>query len=259
MRSDLTGKVAFVTGAAGGIGRGIVARLAANGASVIVADINEAGAREVADSLPDALAATVDIRDPQSIDAAVAATMAAYGRLDILVNNAGVNTHAHRVNVDQFPDDEWGRIVGIDLDGLFRMSRGALAPMLAGGRGGRVINIASVVGLAAMRLQSPFVAAKAGIIHLTRSMALELGPQGVLTNAIAPGSIMTEGTKALFYGAEGQFQAKTKAFMEHIPLGRPGTPEEIAEAVLFLAAPESAYINGQILAVDGGWTAGYMM
>jgi NAD(P)-dependent dehydrogenase (short-subunit alcohol dehydrogenase family) len=259
MRSDLTGKVAFVTGAAGGIGRGIVARLAANGASIVVADLNEAGAREVAASLPDALAVMVDIRDPASIDAAVAATIKAYGRLDILVNNAGVNTHAHRVNVDRFPDDEWGRIVGIDLDGLFRMSRGALAPMLAAGRGGRVINIASVVGLAAMRLQSPFVAAKAGIIHLTRSMALELGPQGVLTNAIAPGSIMTEGTKALFYGAEGQFQAKTRAFMEHIPLGRPGTPEEIAEAVLFLAAPESAYINGQILAVDGGWTAGYMM
>lgn len=259
MRSDLTGKVAFVTGAAGGIGRGIVRRLAANGASIIVADINGQGAREVAESLPDALAVTVDIRDPASIDAAVAATMDRYGRLDILVNNAGVNTHAHRVDVDQFPDDEWARIVGIDLDGLFRMSRGALQPMLAGGRGGRVINIASVVGLTAMRLQSPFVAAKAGIVHLTRSMALELGPKGVLANAIAPGSIMTEGTKALFYGAEGTFQAKTQAFMEHIPLGRPGTPEEIGEAVLFLAAPESSYINGQVLAVDGGWTAGYMM
>jgi NAD(P)-dependent dehydrogenase (short-subunit alcohol dehydrogenase family) len=259
MRSDLSGKVVFVTGAAGGIGRGIVSRLAANGASIIVADINEAGAREVADSLPDALALSVDIRDPESIDRAVSATMERYGRLDVLVNNAGVNTQAHRVNLDQFPDEEWGRIVSIDLDGLFRMSRGALRSMLAGGRGGRVINIASVVGLAAMRLQSPFVAAKAGIVHLTRSMALELGPQGILTNAIAPGSIMTEGTKALFYGAEGQFQAKTQAFMEHIPLGRPGTPEEIGEAVLFLAAPESGYINGQVLAVDGGWTAGYMM
>ncbi|WEK49375.1 MAG: glucose 1-dehydrogenase [Candidatus Kaistia colombiensis] len=259
MRSDLTGKVAFVTGAAGGIGRGIVSRLAANGASIVVADINEEGAREVAASLPDALAVSVDIRDPESIDRAVAATVAAYGRLDILVNNAGVNTHAHRVDVDAFPIEEWHRIVGIDLDGLFFMTRRALEPMLAAGRGGRVVNIASVVGLAAMRLQSPFVAAKAGIIHLTRSMALELGPKGVVVNAIAPGSIMTEGTKSLFYGANGQFQAKTQAFMQHIPLGRPGTPEEIGEAVLFLSARESGYINGQILAVDGGWTAGYMM
>ncbi|BCP51954.1 beta-ketoacyl-ACP reductase [Kaistia sp. 32K] len=259
MRSDLKGKVAFVTGAAGGIGRGIVSRLAANGASIVVADINGEGARDVAASLPDALAVTVDIRDPVSVDRAVALTMETYGRLDILVNNAGVNTLAHRVDVDAFPVEEWHRIVGIDLDGLFLMSRRALEPMLAAGEGGRVINIASVVGLAAMRLQSPFVAAKAGIIHLTRSMALELGAKGVLVNAIAPGSIMTEATKALFYGAEGKFQAKTQAFMEHIPLGRPGTPEEIAEAVLFLAAPESSYINGQILAVDGGWTAGYMM
>jgi len=259
MRSDLTGQVAFVTGAAGGIGRGIVSRLAANGASIVVADINEQGARDVAANLPDALAVAVDIRDPNSIDRAVSETMAAYGRLDILVNNAGVNTLAHRVDVDAFPIEEWHRIVSIDLDGLFFMTRRALEPMLAAGRGGRVINIASVVGLTAMRLQSPFVAAKAGMVHLTRSMALELGPKGILANAIAPGSIMTEATKALFYGADGMFQAKTQAFMEHIPLGRPGTPEEIGEAVLFLSAPESSYINGQILAVDGGWTAGYMM
>ena len=259
MRSDLTGKVAFVTGAAGGIGRGIVSRLAANGASIIVADINEEGAREVAASLPDALAVTVDIRDPDSIDRAVSRTIERYGRLDILVNNAGVNTQAHRVDIDTFPIEEWHRIVGIDLDGLFFMTRRALEPMLAAGRGGRVVNIASVVGLAAMRLQSPFVAAKAGMIHLTRSMALELGPKGIATNAIAPGSIMTEATKLLFYGEKGQFQSKTEAFMKHIPLGRPGTPEEIGEAVLFLSSPESSYINGQVLAVDGGWTAGYMM
>ena len=224
-----------------------------------MADINEQGARNVAASLPDALAVAVDIRDPNSIDRAVSETIANYGRLDILVNNAGVNTLAHRVDVDAFPIEEWHRIVGIDLDGLFFMTRRALEPMLAAGRGGRVINIASVVGLTAMRLQSPFVAAKAGMVHLTRSMALELGPKGILANAIAPGSIMTEATKALFYGSDGMFQAKTQAFMEHIPLGRPGTPEEIGEAVLFLSAPESSYINGQILAVDGGWTAGYMM
>jgi 3-oxoacyl-[acyl-carrier protein] reductase/2-deoxy-D-gluconate 3-dehydrogenase len=108
-----------------------------------------------------------------------------------------------------------------------------------------------------MRLQSAFVAAKAGVIHLTRSMALELGPKGVAVNAIAPGSIMTEGTRQLFYGADGTFAGRTAEFMQHIPLGRPGTPEEIAEAALFLASPASGYINGQVLAVDGGWTAGF--
>jgi len=131
--------------------------------------------------------------------------------------------------------------------------------MLGAGRGGRIINIASVVGLAAMRLQSPFVAAKAGIIHVTRAMALELGPQGVSVNAIAPGSIMSEGTRQLFYGADGKFAARTAEFMRHVPLGRPGSAEEIAEAVLFLSSPGAAYVSGQCLAVDGGWTAGYMI
>ena len=257
MRCDLGGRVAFVTGAAGAIGSAIAKRLAASGASVVVADVNLAGAEAVAAGLPDAMACSVDIRREAEIDAAVKATVQRYGRLDILVNNAGVNTMAHRVNIDAFPSEEWERITSIDLDGLFLVSRRALQPMLAGGRGGRIVNIASVVGLAAMRLQSPFVAAKAGIVHLTRSMALELGPQGISTNAVAPGSIMTELTKQLFYGEDGKFAGKTQAFMQHIPLGRPGTTEEIAEAVLFLSSPASAYINGQVLAVDGGWTAGF--
>ena len=257
MRCDLSGKVAFVTGAAGAIGSAIAKRLADNGASIVVADINVEGAEKIAAGLQDAIACAVDIRSETSIDGAVEATMARYGRLDILVNNAGVNTFAHRVNIDTFPTEEWHRIVGIDLDGLFLMSRRALKPMLAAGRGGRVVNIASVVGLAAMRLQSPFAAAKAGIVHVTRAMALELGPQGIVTNAIAPGSIMTEGTKQLFYGRDGTFAGRTAEFMQHIPLGRPGSTEEIAEAVLFLSSPASGYINGQVLAVDGGWTAGY--
>lgn len=259
MRCDLGGKVAFVTGAAGTIGGAIARRLHENGARVIIADIDAERAEAAATALPGALACAVDISRADSAEAAVARTVDRFGRLDFLVNNAGVNTFAHRVTIEAFPENEWHRIVSIDLDGLFLMSRAALRPMLAAGKGGRIVNIASVVGLAAMRLQSPFVAAKAGIIHLTRSMALELGPRGIASNAIAPGSIMSEGTRALFYGADGSFAARTREFLAHVPLGRPGTAEEIAEAVLFLLSPGAGYINGQVLAVDGGWTAGYMM
>lgn len=258
MQVDLEGRVAFVTGAAGAIGSAMVERFDAAGAAVVVADINLAGAESVAGKLRNALALKVDISDPASVDQGVAATLERFGRLDILVNNAGVNSLAHRVTIEQYPFDEWNRITTIDLDGLYLMSHAALPAMLERG-GGRIINIASVVGLSATRLQAPFVAAKAGIVHLTRAMALELGGRGVLTNAIAPGSIMSEGTRSLFYGADGKFAARTEEFMRHIPMGRPGTGEEIAEAALFLASPAASYVNGQVLAVDGGWTAGFMM
>lgn len=259
MRCNISDKIALVTGAAGAIGNAIAKRLSENGAAVVVADIDEEGAERVAAELSNAMACALDIRNAQSVDSAIAMVTERYGRLDILVNNAGVNTLAHRVTIDEFPPEEWDRITGIDLDGLYVVSRAALQPMLAGGRGGRIINIASVVGLAAMRLQSPFVAAKAGIIHLTRSMAIELGARGILTNAIAPGSVMTALTAKLFYGDDGKFAERTKEFLAHLPLGRPAEPEEIAETVLFLASPAASYINGQVLAVDGGWTAGFMM
>ncbi len=259
MRCNISDKIAFVTGAAGAIGSAIAKRLSDNGAAVVVADIDMEGAERVAAELNNAMACALDIRNAQSVESAIARVTERYGRLDILVNNAGVNTLAHRVTIDEFPPEEWDRITGIDLDGLYVVSRAALRPMLGGGRGGRIINIASVVGLAAMRLQSPFVAAKAGIIHLTRSMAIELGAKGILTNAIAPGSVMTALTAKLFYGDDGKFAGRTQEFLAHVPLGRPAQPEEIAETVLFLASPAASYINGQVLAVDGGWTAGFMM
>lgn len=259
MRCNLSDRVALVTGAAGAIGSAIAKRLSDNGAAVVVADIDMAGAERVAAGLRNGMACAVDIRDGKSVDAAIARVTERYERLDILVNNAGVNTLAHRVTIDEFPAEEWDRITGIDLDGLYIMSRAALAPMLAAGKGGRIVNVASVVGLAAMRLQSPFVAAKAAMVHLTRSMAIELGAKGVLTNAVAPGSVFTALTAKLFYSDDGKFAGRTQEFLAHVPLGRPAQPEEIAEAVLFLASPAASYINGQVLAVDGGWTAGFMM
>ncbi len=257
MKVDLDGRVAIVTGGAGAIGTAICRMLAANGARVVVADINLDGARALAGELPGGMACRTDVANEASTREGVGEVLTRLGQIDILINNAGVNTQAHRVTLERFPKEEWDRIVRIDLDGTYLMSRAALEPMVARGAGGRVVNIASVVGIAAMRLQSPFVAAKAGIVHLTRAMAIELGHHGILTNAIAPGSIMSEGTRALFYGQGGLFGSRTEEFMRHIPMRRPGEPEDIARAVLFLVSPAASYVNGQCLAIDGGWTAGY--
>jgi NAD(P)-dependent dehydrogenase (short-subunit alcohol dehydrogenase family) len=258
MRADLSGKVAFITGAASGIGKAIAEIFAANGAAIVVADVNEAGAKAVAGQLPRAIAAGLDVRDEAQIGRGLDAALSAYGRIDILVNNAGVNTIAHRVDIDAFPVDEWRRIVGVDLDGTYLVSRIVVQPMIKQGAG-RIINIASTVGLAALRLQSPFVAAKAGVIHLTRSMALELAPKGILVNAIAPGSTLTDVTRKLFYDTDGSFHDRAQAFMRHVPLGRPAETKEIAQGALFLASDASSYVNGHCLTIDGGWTAGYMM
>ncbi len=257
MQVDLNGKVALVTGAGRGIGQAIADALAANGARVVYSDIDDDAARNAAAQREGCIAMRLDVSDPEQGAQGVDDTLQKLGRLDILVNNAGINTFHHRVNVDQFPLEEWERIIKVDMTGLFLMSQAAAKPMLRQGSG-RIINIASVAGLVPLRLQSAFVAAKAGVINLTRSMALELGPQGILVNGIAPGSILTEGTRQLFYGEDGKFRERAAALLAHVPLGRPGAPEEVAHCALFLAAPESSYINGHILTVDGGWTAGYM-
>ena len=255
MRVDLTSQTALVTGAGRGIGQAIADALAANGARVCYSDI-VLDAAPAAASHPGSVPLRIDVSDADEVDAGVEAIMRRWGRLDILVNNAGINTFHHRVNVDQFPLDEWDRILKVDLTGLFLMSKAAARPMIAQGAG-RIINIASIAGLVPLRLQSAFVAAKAGVVNLTKAMALELGPQGILVNGIAPGSILTEGTKQLFYGEDGKFSDRVAQMLSHVPLGRPGTVEEVAHAALFLAAPESSYINGHILTVDGGWTCGY--
>ena len=257
MQVDLRGKVALVTGAGRGIGKAIADALAANGARVFYSDIDFEAALSAAAGAVGGTALHLDVSAPDQAEQGVVEVLRSEGKLDILVNNAGINTLHHRVNIDRFPLEEWDRIVKVDLTGLFLMSKAAAAPMVRQGSG-RIINIASVVGLVPLRLQSAFVAAKGGVVNLTRSMALELGPQGVLVNGIAPGSIMTEGTRQLFYGEDGKFKEFAATLLAHIPVGRPGTPEEVAHAALFLAAPESSYINGHILTVDGGWTAGYL-
>ena len=256
MNVNLKGQVALVTGAARGIGQAIADALAANHARVVYADIDYDTAKQAAPKSPECRALRMDVGDPAQVEEGIAETIATFGKLDILVNNAGINTLHDRVNIDQFSPAEWDRILRVDLTGVFLVSRLAAQQMIKQ-KAGRIINISSVAGLVPLRLQSAYVAAKAGVINLTKSMALELGPHGVLVNGIAPGSTLTAGTRALFYGEDGKFKAQAASLIAHIPLGRPGTPEEIAHAALFLAAPESSYITGHILTVDGGWTAGY--
>jgi NAD(P)-dependent dehydrogenase (short-subunit alcohol dehydrogenase family) len=257
MKVDLQHQIALVTGAAQGIGKSIAEALAANGARVVLTDVDLARTAETAKPLAGCVAKAMDVTKPAQIDDVVDWTVSEFGRLDIVVNNAGVNTLAHRVTIDEFPRTEWDRLLDVDLNGLFAVSQAA-ARVMRRQQSGRIINIASIAGLVPLRLQCAFVAAKAGVINLTKAMAIELGKHGILVNGIAPGSIMTQGTQQLFYGEDGKFRDSVQQLLAHIPLGRPGTTDEVAHAALFLAAPESSYINGHILTVDGGWTAGYI-
>jgi 3-oxoacyl-[acyl-carrier protein] reductase len=255
MNVDLKDKVALVTGAAMGIGRRTAELLAANGARVVVADINEPVARSTAAEIPGATALRLDVSNEAEVKAGVAWIESKLGGIDILVNNAGINTSKHRVTLEEFPVEEWDRIMAVDLRGLFLVSQATALVMLRRG-GGRIINISSVLGLVPARLQCAFTAAKAGVVQLTRTMAIEFGSRGILTNCVAPGSILTAGTKTLFYSKDAMQGDREQRMLAHIPMGRPGTVDEIANSILFLAAPESSYINGHTLCADGGWSAG---
>jgi len=260
MNVDLAGQVAVVTGGAAGIGQAIASVLAENGARVVIVDVD----RERAQSTVSEISAkggscaemSADVANPAQMAEVSEQVLSRFGRLDILINNAGINTRRDRVPIHEYKLEDWNRILEVDLTGVFVTSH-ALVPVMLRNKRGRIVNISSIAGLVPLRLQSAFVAAKAGVVNLTRSMALELGPQGILVNAVAPGSTLTAGTEALFYGPDGAYTEKAASLLSHIPLGRPARPEEIASAVLFLVAPEASYVNGAILTVDGGWTAGY--
>ncbi|HEY3968178.1 MAG TPA: SDR family oxidoreductase [Planctomycetaceae bacterium] len=254
MKCNLEGQVSLVTGAARGIGQQIANRFAANGSRVIFTDVLpevHQAAAEVGQRAFD-----MNVTDAAQIEQVIGQVMHEFGRLDILVNNAGINTITHRVTIDEFPRSEWDKILAVDLNGVFQVSQTA-SRVMRGQGSGRIINIASIAGLVPLRLQCAFIAAKAGVVNLTKGMALELGPYGILVNGIAPGSTLTEGTKQLFYGDGGKFHEKVQRMLDHVPLGRPGTVDEIAVGALFLADPENSYMNGHILTIDGGWTAGY--
>jgi NAD(P)-dependent dehydrogenase (short-subunit alcohol dehydrogenase family) len=257
MKVDLRGRVALITGAAQGIGKAIAVAFAQNGATVAVNDIRPAGAesvRELTRGGGKAKFYRADVSDVNAVNRMVAKLEKELGPIDILVNNAGINLGRKRYPVHEFPDGDWHRIVRVDLDGVFYCSRAVSGRMVKRKRG-VIINIGSIAGVVPLRVQSAFDAVKAGVHNFTRCHALEVGPHGIRVNAIAPGSIVTAGTKRLFYSPARRKLAKS--LLSHVPLGRPGEVEEIAAAALYLASDDAAYVTGHVLVVDGGWTAGF--
>ncbi len=240
----LPSRVAIVTGSGRGIGRAIALKLAGAGAAVVVNSRGEAVegvAREIQAMGRQSLAVMGDVSSPPDVARLVEATITSYGRVDILVNNAGIVRDQLLIRMS---DEDWDRVLDVNLKGAFLCTRAVLRYMLRQ-RWGRIISIASIVGLVGNPGQANYASAKAGVIGFTRAVAKEVGSRKITVNAIAPGFIDTEMTKRL---AEDQ----RRELMSRIPLGRLGSPNDVAEAVAFLASEEAGYITGQVLAVDGG-------
>lgn len=260
MTSGVEGKIIIVTGSARGIGKATAKLLAEQGATVVVSDIlREQGETTAAELGGAAIFLPCDISDRDQVSKLIDMTVERFGRLDVMVNNAGINAplNEERVTIEQFLDTTWDRIMKVDLNGTFYCCRAAAAQMVKQ-KSGSIVNIASVAGVVALRLQIAFVAAKAAIIKLTEAMACEIGPKGVRVNAISPGSVdITPGKLFSVPEEEGGYLNRGKSIISFIPQGRLGFPEDIADAVLFLASDKSRYINGHNLVVDGGWTCGF--
>ena len=235
----------MVTGSGQGIGRAIAVALAEHGANVVVNDVVEESAQQVATEIDErgvaAMPVVADITSEDAVKAMVTAVMDRFGQIDILVNNAGITQDNLLMRMSE---EQWDTVLAVNLKGAFLCTKAVARPMLKARRG-RIINIASVVGLTGNVGQANYSSSKGGLIALTKSTAQELGSRGITCNAVAPGFIETEMTGRLSDEAREQMLGR-------VPLGRPGQPEDVAGAVVFLAGPEASYITGQVLTVDGG-------
>jgi 3-oxoacyl-[acyl-carrier protein] reductase len=242
---NLANRVAIVTGGGRGIGRAIALRLAEAGADVVVNDVEpvEAVIKEIKAMGRQALPVLADVSSAAEVEKMVAEAIAAYGRIDILVNNAGI---ARDQLLLRMTEEEWDSVLAVDLKSVFLCTRAVLKYMVKERRG-RIISISSITGVVGNPGQANYAAAKAGIIGFTRTVAKEVASRGITVNAIAPGFIDTEMTKHL----KVEWREELK---QRIPLGRFGSPQDVAEAVAFLASDAAGYITGQVLGVDGGMT-----
>jgi 3-oxoacyl-[acyl-carrier protein] reductase len=235
-------KTAVVTGSARGIGRVIAQSFAAGGAQVVISDVDQAACEKAASEIgSEAVACRANVTKVDDIDQLFKTTTEKFGHVDIVVNNAGITRDGLMIRMDE---KDWDTVLDINLKGAFLVTKSAARIMMKQ-RYGRIVNISSVVGLTGNAGQANYSASKAGLIALTKTAAKELGSRGITVNAIAPGFIETEMTAALP-------EAARELFLSKVVLGRPGTPEDVARAVLFLASDEAAYVTGQVLAIDGG-------
>jgi len=252
----LEGKVALITGAAGGIGKVAAERFASEGARVMVADVvddaGEATAAGINDAGGQAAYVHADVSNPTDAERMVASTVERFGGLDVLYNNAGI-MHAADESVLSTPEDVWDRTIGINLKGVFLGCRYGIPAMLDSG-GGSIVNVASFVALMGAAVpQIAYTASKGGVLAMTREIAVEFARRGIRANALCPGPIETPLTGQILDTPE-----KRNRRLVHIPVGRFGRAEEIAQAALFLASDESSLMTGAALVVDGGITAAYI-
>jgi 3-oxoacyl-[acyl-carrier protein] reductase len=242
---DLKGKVAIVTGGGQGIGKAVVLRLAQSGAAVAVIDVNEEQAQQTAGEVRSlgvgSVALKVDVTDHAAASAAVKQVVAELGRVDILVNNAGVTRDQLLLRMK--PED-WDLVIRINLTGTFNFTS-AVVPAMVKQRAGRIVNVASVMGMVGNPGQANYSASKAGVIGLTRSTAKEVASRGITVNAVAPGFIETAMTQKLPEAARAEILKK-------VPMGSVGQPEDVANGVLFLVSDMARYITGHVLVIDGG-------
>jgi 3-oxoacyl-[acyl-carrier protein] reductase len=241
----LNDKIALVTGATRGIGRAIALELGRQGATVIGTATSEEGAGKIADYLAEAgvkgKGVALDVTDAARTDSTLADIGKEFGAIGILVNNAGITRDNLAMRMG---DDEWDAVIDTNLKAVFRLSRGVMRGMMKA-RFGRVVNITSVVGYSGNPGQANYCAAKAGVAGLSRSLARELGSRNITVNCVAPGFIATDMTHALT-------EEQRAAMLAAIPLGRAGTPEDVAGAVAFLVSPAAAYVTGTTIHVNGG-------
>ncbi len=247
---DLSDRVAIVTGSGQGIGQAIALKLAEVGATVVVNDVGDASpvesvAEEIRKMKRESLAILADISLPSDVARLVDTTIATYGRVDILVNNAGITRDQL---VLRMSDDDWDKVLNVNLKSVFLCTRAVLRHMIRQ-RWGRIISIASIVGMMGNPGQANYASAKAGIIGFTRTVAKEVASRSITANAVAPGFIDTPMTQQLP-------EERRQELVSHVLLGYLGSPRDVAEAVAFLASEEARYITGQVLTVDGGISLG---